>query len=211
MQTRPIATARVLRNVVYFKEATDFYRAFPYCGYSFSDGPWVDTLIAFNLDPRRDPQYRIYQTIAFDDTYDPVILLGSTQVSPHFGKKSDKRSHIFDGKLIVPDSKIWQFWDIVDDQLQRILSTTEIRHDLCAKNGFFHIGTIAKLQIIMNDKIICLRDGLLPVNEDYECLLAIPDTYQHQPNDRLRYGLKFGEQYTRKQAFLRSLILDAMR
>lgn len=98
-EQRPIVTSRVLHNVIKFDEVQDLYQAFPYCGYSFRDGPWSDTLIAFKVDPREHPKYRIFQTYTFPWTYE--VFLPPTweeEPNPFYGDESQKISHIFDGK-----------------------------------------------------------------------------------------------------------------
>ncbi|OGM46948.1 hypothetical protein ABOM_004418 [Aspergillus bombycis] len=118
-------------------------------------------------------------------------------------------SHIFAGKKLFTDDNVWQYCDISDDQLHRIWSTTTIRPNFCPRNGFFYNGTNAKLWEIMTDKIMIIRDGEELSVDDYECLLSIPDDYKDgsRSKDRKRYGQGFGQNYTRKQAFMRSLIL----
>ncbi|KAB8278990.1 hypothetical protein BDV30DRAFT_233440 [Aspergillus minisclerotigenes] len=61
----------------------------------------------------------------------------------------------------------------------------------------------------MTDKVLTIRDGQEPVVDDYECLLDIPDDYKagSRGRERKRYDRDFGQNYTRKQAFMRSLIL----
>jgi general transcription factor 3C polypeptide 5 (transcription factor C subunit 1) len=37
----------------------------PLCCYVFQDGPWRDTLVRFSYDPRKDPDSRLYDSLAY--------------------------------------------------------------------------------------------------------------------------------------------------
>ncbi|GMG46928.1 unnamed protein product [Aspergillus oryzae var. brunneus] len=217
MRRRPVATPRVLKNLTRVPDLLSLFEALPYCGYSFKNGPWKHALVAFGIDPRLGPEYRMYQTYEFPWNYDPIIAEPSVTspltVEISFPRvvrtKHSDNSHVFDGNLLYTDDNIWQYCDISDDQLHRIWSTTTIRHSFCPQNGFFYNGTNAKLWEIMSEKVMTIRDGEEPAVDDYECLLDIPDDYKggSRSGDRKRYGQSFGQNYTRKQAFMRSLIL----
>ncbi|OKL55913.1 hypothetical protein UA08_08820 [Talaromyces atroroseus] len=43
--------------------------------------------------------------------------------------------------------------------------------------GLFWEWDIGKLEVIMRDKIICIRDGRSSNDDDYRCLLGFPDEY----------------------------------
>ncbi|OJZ83216.1 hypothetical protein ASPFODRAFT_106563, partial [Aspergillus luchuensis CBS 106.47] len=215
---RPILTFRVLRNTVEFDNVSNLYEALPFCGYAFRDGPWKDALIAFDFDPRYNPRSRIYQTIALEMSYDPILapdvvksMGDGMQISlPYFGAEGDLNSHIFSGRTIHPESQIWQICDITDVLLRRVISTTALRHRACQKTGFYHNGTIAKIMIIMRDKLECLRDGCVASDHDYECLVGMPDIYQpvEGPVSSVssRCFLPVGTTYSRKGAFLWSMV-----
>ena len=217
MCSRPVVTPRVLKNLTRAPDLLTLSILLPYCGYSFTDGPWKHALIAFGVDPRQHPGYRIYQTYEFPYNYNPILPMASViplltgEISLHrvVHTNHGNNSHIFDGNLLFTDDNVWQYCDISDDQLHRIWSTTTIRPDFCPRNGFFYNGTNAKLWEIMTDKIMFIRDGEELEADDYECLLSIPDDYRADSHgkDRRRYGLGPGQNYTRKQAFMRSLIL----
>ncbi|KAE8158796.1 hypothetical protein BDV40DRAFT_291473 [Aspergillus tamarii] len=217
MRRRPVVTPRVLNNLAQAPDLLSFIEALPYCGYSFTNGPWRHALVAFGTDPRQGPEYRMYQTYEFPYTYDPIIAEPSFTSLPTIDMSflrvvrtnHGNNSHIFDGNLLFTDDNVWQYCDISDGQLHRIWYTTTVRHSFCPQNGFFYNGTNAKLWEIMADKVMTIRDGEEPAADDYECLLGIPDNYKcgSRGKDRKRYGQGFGQTYTRKQAFMRSLIL----
>ncbi|KAB8224671.1 hypothetical protein BDV33DRAFT_188005 [Aspergillus novoparasiticus] len=204
-------------NLTQAPDLSSLSEAPPYCGYSFTDGPWKHALVALGIDPRQGPEYRIYKTYNFPYNYDPIIadpsFTSSLTVDISFPREvrtnHGNDSHIFDGYLLFNDDNVWQYCDISDDQLRRIWSTTTIRHSFCPRNGFFYNGKTAKLWEIMTDKVLTIRDGEEPAVDDYECLLDIPDDYKagSRGRERKRYDRGFGQNYTRKQAFMRSLIL----
>jgi hypothetical protein len=128
MRRRRVATFRVLKSITSPEELTDLSLALPHCGYSFSEEPWEHALIAFGIDPGEDPECRRYQTFKFPYSYDPIIAEGPAtplltgEVSLHrvIRRNHGNNSHIFDGILLLTDDKVWQYCDIVDDQLKRI-------------------------------------------------------------------------------------------
>ena len=65
LEKRPLVTRRVAMNHLPSYSDTIFKEATQWVGYSFSAGPWRDTLIKYGVDPRKDPKYRFYQTLMF--------------------------------------------------------------------------------------------------------------------------------------------------
>ncbi|OOF95652.1 hypothetical protein ASPCADRAFT_506542 [Aspergillus carbonarius ITEM 5010] len=57
-------------------------------------------------------------------------------------------------------------------------STDQIRSEVSWRDGFFWNGTMAKLKVIMQDKIVCIRDCIDHDYDDYRCLLAFPEKYE---------------------------------
>lgn len=109
---------------------------------------------------------------------------------------------------MVPNGNCWQICDITDPLLQSIISDVQYRPELFWDDGFFWNGTMAKLEVFMQDKLTVIRDGGIPDDQDYRRLLAFPDRYI-SPNKRdyTRYGLEFGSSYTVKEVFLRCQLL----
>ena len=131
MDERPIVTRRVIGNLISEYHDSRLRVAYPYVGYSFRKGPWKDSIIKYGVDPRSDPKYRFYQTVLFKlftgDESD-----SDTTESLKEGRKSNSgqlktKSHIFDGKTIHRDGKVWQVCDIKDPLLEGILNTEELR------------------------------------------------------------------------------------
>ncbi|PMD37773.1 hypothetical protein L207DRAFT_464242 [Hyaloscypha variabilis F] len=185
---RPIWTRRAIINKVNYAltEATLHLikMALPFVGYRFRDGPFKDAIIKFGIDPRKDPQYRMYQTIYFQlaerDVKDPSApWLGvrkSTKTPKQSKRSNDKLSHFFNGRDVAVDGKIWQMCDVTDPLLARLIRDAPISEVFDAKNdGWFCNGTLAKIRAIMKVKIIALHTGRVVTDEDFKAALDMPD------------------------------------
>lgn len=216
---RPVVTVRVLLDWMSSASRADIERALPLCGYMFRDGLWKKALIKFGVDPRSSPEFRHYQTVTMEMDFDPIVervkhdrTKSRELVFPQFLKGDDNIPHTFGGTKFVPDNNTWQICDISDALLRRIVSTNDICSGVDHMDGFFWNGTMAKLEVIMRDKLVCIRDGGTPNDGDYECLLSFPDKYEPPTGrDYDRYGLDFGEKYIQKQAYLRGQIVRRAR
>ncbi|KKA28612.1 hypothetical protein TD95_005106 [Thielaviopsis punctulata] len=64
---RPVWTRRSLMNHLSHKIKTwnVLKKYISYTAYQFKGGPFKDAVIAYGVDPRKDPKYRIYQTMFF--------------------------------------------------------------------------------------------------------------------------------------------------
>jgi len=157
----------------------------------FRSGPWRDAIVTLGLDPRTDPQYRIYQTLMFQlFTRDPDA---TTRAQPNTTNREDEPprdahtprprprprptdSHIFDGVRADLEGKVWQVCDITDPQLRAILDSPSLRAQCDIRSdGWYHNGTWAKARIIMKAKLTTIRHGGVPVDADYARLVHFPD------------------------------------
>lgn len=219
LDRRPVVTVRVLLDWISSTCRMDIERALPLCGYMFEDGPWKKALIKFGVDPRAGPEFRHYQTVTFEMNFNPIVERGEHDweksgelAFPQLLKGDDNVPHVFGGRKFVPDDNSWQICDISDVLLHGIVATNDIRSAATLNAGFFWNGTMAKLEVIMRDKLVCIRDGGTPDDEDYACLLSFPDKYQPPTGrDYFKYGLEFGQQYTQKQVYLRGRIVGRAR
>lgn len=181
LQKRPITTRRVLLNELGREIEYDLKYAIQYCGYVWRSGPWRDALVAFGVDPRSDPKYRIYQTLVFKITFrgdnrDTTKWNRSIRATVGWGENQNRTTHVFDGFDIFPDGKVWQVCDIVDPQLRSILDQ-DGPNDTCDLNecGWYLNGAWAKMRVIMRDKISLIVDGVTPADSTYDTLMAIPN------------------------------------
>jgi len=197
LNQRPVWTRRAIINQIKdFPGIWLIKPALQYVGYQFRTGPFRDAFIKFGVDPRTDPKYRIYQTLAFQihgssEKNAGGLLLGKHEFSRnHDGQPQLKDSHIFDGTSFAYDGKIWQVCDITDPLLKRLLSTETLR-ETChnQSDGWYWNGTWAKVKLIMKAKIKAIEAGTHIPDENYEVTLNVPDILttksSHVPEPRV--------------------------
>ncbi|KAF2865779.1 RNA polymerase III transcription factor IIIC subunit-domain-containing protein [Massariosphaeria phaeospora] len=184
LRERPIITRHKLFNTLGWDKRDRLRSAAVYCGYFFATGPWREALIGWGCDPRLHPHYRQYQTISF-------ISFGKTGTARH-ASQFDKHvrelvqmspqelaaQHIFDGKTVSHTGNLYQFLDITDPLIRRILDTEDIR-DTCAPTfqGWYHVGTWAKATVILKDKMNTILGGEQPDDSIYERVMAWPELW----------------------------------
>lgn len=135
---RPLMQRRVFVNMYQGKQAdTELKIAAGYCGYAFTSGPYRDVLVKFGIDPRKDPKYRIYQTVSYQIQADGKGAPDDpgSVIRKQGGKRITKKhqtlgySHIFDGEKFYKDGKVWQVCDVTDPMLKSILENVELRSE----------------------------------------------------------------------------------
>ncbi len=106
---------------------------YQYVGYVWASGPWRDTVVRFGVDPRNDPGCRRYQTMMFMLDKEPkdsrAKYIRSRPEPAKTGHILRRESHLFDGKNVSMDGKVWQVCDITDPLLMELLATTNIRKE----------------------------------------------------------------------------------
>jgi general transcription factor 3C polypeptide 5 (transcription factor C subunit 1) len=154
MDERPIWTRRALINRL--GQAPGAYlmkQALQYIGYQFRKGPFRDAIIRYGVDPRTDPKYRIYQTLFFkiyDERHKEPGQAWCDNRSKYTKKPDHEninaKTHIFDGKSVSLDGKIWQVCDITDPLLARLLASETLREKFdTVSDGWYCNGSWAKL------------------------------------------------------------------
>jgi general transcription factor 3C polypeptide 5 (transcription factor C subunit 1) len=70
------------------------------------------------------------------------------------GTSALRNEHVFDGVTVGHTGNIFQFCDVTDPVIRKILDTEDIR-TTCAPTfqGWYHIGTWAKATVILKDKM----------------------------------------------------------
>ncbi|MCJ1380782.1 tau 95 subunit of transcription factor TFIIIC [Xylographa soralifera] len=182
MNERPIWTRRALTN----RNDTHLWRTMsktviPYVGYMFRSGPWREAIVKYGVDPRTDPQYRVFQTMTFQfdirgKQHNVKSISGSKEpraITSH----TDGNSHIFNGMEMRTDGKVWQVCDIKDTLVQKILATTHLRKRCHIKaDGWFHNGTWAKARTITKLKMAQIHAGKGPPNDEvFAKMVALPN------------------------------------
>ena len=186
MKERPIWTRRSLLNRVgNVPGIYQFKQAIPFVGYQFKGGPWRDALIEFGVDPRTDPRYRQYQTFFFQFNDEAEKLEGEPwrdnrqnfNLSKEHGiTHTSDDTHVFDGKKLTLDGKIWQVCDITVPLLVNLMEDAPYR-DKCEilTDGWYCNGTIAKFKGIMKTKLVAVKARREVADSEFEPALAIPD------------------------------------
>ncbi|KAF2826829.1 hypothetical protein CC86DRAFT_349934 [Ophiobolus disseminans] len=187
LSKRPIITRHLLYNKLGWDRRTRLRQAAVYCGYFFESGPWREALVAWGVDPRSDPAYRKYQTVSFTSyvksgrakhgkTFDEHV-----QNLSQMSQKELERQHIFDGKTVSDTGSLFQFCDLEDPMLANILATNDIRTS-CAPTfqGWYHVGTWAKVTVILKDKMNTIISGNSPDDALYQRVIAWPELWDDQ-------------------------------
>ncbi|KAL5387442.1 hypothetical protein DPSP01_003665 [Paraphaeosphaeria sporulosa] len=187
LEKRPIITRHLLYNTLGWDKRDRLRQAAVYCGYFFETGPWREALIVWGVDPRKDPKYRFYQTVSF-------LSYKKTGTARHFSRfdkhvrdlaqwsaQDLRQQHIFDGVHVSRTGNLFQFCDVTDPLIQRILYTKDIRTAPApTAQGWFHIGTWAKATVVLKHKMNTILGGDTPDNSIYERILAWPELWDDQ-------------------------------
>jgi general transcription factor 3C polypeptide 5 (transcription factor C subunit 1) len=105
-----------------------------------------------------------------------------------------ENQHTFDGVHASDTGNTFQFCDITDPLIARVLATNNVR-TTCAPTfqGWYHVGTWAKATVILKDKMNIIIGGDKPDNSIYERVANWPElwddkeiyaTYRDEVNDR---------------------------
>jgi general transcription factor 3C polypeptide 5 (transcription factor C subunit 1) len=184
---RPIWSRRAITN--HFSRSPLVHlikEALPFIGYRFKGGPFRDGIVKYGLDPRKDKKYRQYQTISFQLFEKELRAIGTPWRDVRLVTKrnttADATGHIFDGKSLTIDGKIWQLCDVTDPLLANLIQDAPVRPNFDIENdGWFYNGTIAKIRAIMKVKLVAVRTGKELMDSDFIPTLAMAD----QVPDRL--------------------------
>ncbi|PWW72505.1 hypothetical protein C7212DRAFT_226827 [Tuber magnatum] len=116
---RPIWTRRALFNH-FPKNLQSLVRfSMVHVAYMWRAGPWRDTCVVYGLDPRADPQYRVYQAVFFQ--------VDTEKTAKGREKARTGTSHIFDGKNLVRDGRCFQLCDVTDPLLKGMIDGARVR------------------------------------------------------------------------------------
>ncbi|POS87149.1 hypothetical protein EPUL_000546 [Erysiphe pulchra] len=197
LDERPIWTRRSLTNRLRDSSYLFLLRAaIQFVAYQFKGGPFRDAIIKYGIDPRKDPKYRKYQTFFFKllDEEDRGEGMGWHDPRTTFNQevpiKEKVPSHIFDGKNLTLDGKVWQACDIRDPMLRSLIENTPYREVFDDKDdGWFCNGAIAKIKSIMKIKLEAIRTQKRLLDEDFTSALSIPDIVPDKLSREIRPAL----------------------
>ncbi|KAL8669705.1 MAG: hypothetical protein Q9168_005716 [Polycauliona sp. 1 TL-2023] len=188
---RPVCTRRYLQNHI----PVDIWKKvgpnaakqlWQYVGYIWNSGPWRDSICALGVDPRKDKEMRWYQTMMFqlegesgESKFDKgKASRDRTKMARELAAADNNREgHIFDGRKVGLDGKVWQLCDITDPMLREMLETDALR-DECHEmsDGWYPNGTMAKLRVIMKAKIQMILGGNVDNAVQNQELLTLSQT-----------------------------------
>ncbi|KAI5867173.1 hypothetical protein GGS23DRAFT_164707 [Durotheca rogersii] len=173
MEERPVWTRRAILNRVTGNYTDSLLRiALQLVGYQFRGGPWRDAFVKYGVDPRTDPKFRIYQTLAFKLEKN---IVGTNKVpweiirKDQFKKRlADNRdSHIWDGERFSTDGKFWQVCDITDSFVRNIIDHAPLRGECdLADSGWYYRGMWTKVKMVMKVKMVAIKRGRMGSDED---------------------------------------------
>ncbi|KAI1329006.1 hypothetical protein F5Y16DRAFT_131225 [Xylariaceae sp. FL0255] len=174
MEQRPVWTRRSLLNQVKGTYAeTNLKLALQLVGYQFRGGPFRDVIVRYGVDPRTDPQYRDYQTVAFKMSKN---MFGGTQKSWQAFRKAQTgsltrsdnlQSHMWDGKDVDPNNKLWQICDVTDPFITNLIENAKPMPEFDAiGSGWFYPGFWLKIKTVMKAKMVAIARDRLGDDDD---------------------------------------------
>ncbi|TVY44231.1 Transcription factor tau subunit [Lachnellula occidentalis] len=190
LEERPIWTRRALVNRLGQSPHLSLLKsAYQYVSYQFKNGPWREALVKYGVDPRSDPKYRIYQTIFFrisDDVEPGVLWKDQRREQMLRYVRTDPTSHLFDGKHVSLEGRVWQICDITDPLLYRLARDAPYPREFSSKiDGWFQNGRFAKIKAIMKTKLIAIRLGKPLTDQDFAIALSLPDAVAKSSSRRV--------------------------
>jgi len=190
LEERPIWTRRALLNRLGHSPHLSLIKsAYQYVSYQFKNGPWREALVKYGVDPRSDPKYRIYQTIFFrisDDAEPNKLWKDQRREQMLRYNRTDPTSHLFDGKHVSLEGRVWQICDITDPLLHRLARNALYPKEFSSKiDGWFQNGRFAKIKAIMKTKLIAIRLGKSVTDQDFAVALSLPDTVAKSSSRRV--------------------------
>ncbi|KAH8888707.1 hypothetical protein GQ53DRAFT_607590, partial [Thozetella sp. PMI_491] len=164
----------------------------PFVGYQFKGGPWRDAMVRYGIDPRKDPRYRIYQTLIFKLHKTRVGNVGRSWHAvrteeiavKNYGKfwehklksSTPRDTHIFDGQSYHTDGKVWQVCDITDPLLKRFFEQAEVRRDVDIEiSGWYYRVLWAVGKAIMKSKMVGIRFNRNLTDEDFRDTIRVTE------------------------------------
>ncbi|KAI1370906.1 hypothetical protein F4677DRAFT_437244 [Hypoxylon crocopeplum] len=173
MEERPIWTRRAILNRVTTDYTDSVIKiALQLIAYQFRGGPWRDAFVKYGVDPRDDPKFRSYQTLAFKLESN---IVGTKKTPWEVIRKSqwkkqlreNRSSHLWNGKDYSTDGKFWQVCDITDPFVLSIIDRAPLRTTCdVSDSGWYYKGTWTKIKLVMKVKMIAIKKGRMGSNSD---------------------------------------------
>ncbi|KAK7966081.1 uncharacterized protein PG986_000358 [Apiospora aurea] len=168
MDERPIWTRRALANRVGpLAVDTHLKIAIATVGYQFKGGPWRDAVVKYGVDPREDPKYRSYQTLAFKLHQLPKMSKIRQGQSARLTEEDISVSHKWDGESFCTNGKFWQICDVTDPSLLELIEKAPVL-DQCdiTEGGFWPMAFWYKVKAYMKARMIAIQAGRYGYEDD---------------------------------------------
>jgi general transcription factor 3C polypeptide 5 (transcription factor C subunit 1) len=165
---RSIVSVRTFNSLHPGHTPNSLKAAIPHIGYYMNAGPWARTIAKFGVDPRQDPSMRAYQTIIISAKGIATADTAAERVC------EAAKTHVFDGtRIATSGNSSWQLCDLTDPTLQHIVQTDDIRAECELEQwGWYHNGTIAKIRVILRDKMMRIANNQEQVPDEGYMALA---------------------------------------
>ncbi|KAL8736624.1 MAG: hypothetical protein Q9181_002301 [Wetmoreana brouardii] len=214
---RPVCTRRVLQNKIphaVWKAVgpNSAKYLWQYVGYLWSSGPWRDCMCALGVDPRQHKEMRKYQTLMFQlepeamDTKADKGKATKTRIDRELAAKGKNREgHLFDGRTVSLDGKLWQMCDVTDPLLKSLINTEALR-DECHifSDGWYANGVFAKIRILMKGKLeLILRGNVDDEGRNQGFLVLsqmVPDVMTSENKEEARFGNRTASKWMMRMA-----------
>ena len=182
LEDRPIISKRAATSITKGQHGlSTIMRTVPHLGYLINGGPWRDAIVKYGVDPRKDPKYRVYQTLALQIEGNEAIEATQDR------RKESKQSHVFEGNTAAHPEKRWQLCDLTDPVLRDLVYRDNYRTECDLELwGWYHNGTLAKIRVILKDKLMRLvnKEALLS-DEEYGVIASLPDEIEQASDCRI--------------------------
>ncbi|KAK8110495.1 Transcription factor tau subunit sfc1 [Apiospora kogelbergensis] len=168
LEERPIWTRRALANRVGpLAVDTHLKIAIATVGYQFKGGPWRDAVVKYGVDPRKDPKYRPFQTLAFKLHQLPKMSKIRQGQSSRLTGEDIAVSHKWNGESFCTNGKFWQVCDITDPVLLDLIEKAPVL-DECdiTEGGFWPMAFWYKVKAYMKARMIAIQAGRYGYDDD---------------------------------------------
>lgn len=186
LHQRPIASRLVLANSLPEISIFKLNTTLPWITTKTREGPWKDCVIKRGIDPTSDPQYRLYQVVACRPQRS-----GKTKDADR--EDTDSGSHVFDG-VTKMKGRTYQLCDITDPVMAPVVHTPVFRSreegyggSSC---GWYYNGTMAKLKVLMSDKLKRMMSPDTALDERvYAAVATLPEKIEEGTSCEVDAGI----------------------
>ncbi|KAG2235746.1 hypothetical protein INT48_009161 [Thamnidium elegans] len=141
--------------------------------YTFTNGPWQNCWVKYGIDPRKDPKYRIYQSIDIRKHFSVKDRLTSSIYKKPIEDSKDtvrsKTKYIFDGVTVLGISS-FQLCDITDPDIVRLIENPKyIKSKPNKESGYYYKCVFKRIRYALRTKYESLAEtGTAQHIEDIE-------------------------------------------